>query len=393
MYDVLIVGCGLAGMTVARELADNGYKILIIEKRNHISGNIYDKIDEDGFLVQIYGPHCFFTNNGEIKSFVEKYIAVDDCFVKCRTVINRKKLPMPFNFTSIDLIYDEERASKLKKKLVDEYNKEIVSVTDLLESKDEEIRDFGVYLYKNEYTLYSSKQWGLDISQISPEVFKRVPVYLSYRDMYQSHKYQFLPRGGFTKFATSLLDSKNIEIRLGVDALREGIVRVVDNDIICNIDGIECNIPVLFTGELDALMKYKYGILPYRSLEFVWKHLDVDSYQETEIVAYPQADKITRVTEYKKLPRQEKKGETKISIEFPVPYTPGQPIGTEPYYPIKNNENDALYLKYLKEASKISNLFLCGRLADYKYYNMDEVIVRAWNVSEKIKKYFCDKNL
>jgi len=386
MYDLVIIGCGLAGMTIARKFADSGYKVIIIERRNHISGNIYDEFDKNGFLVQKYGPHCFFTNEIKIKQFVERFAIIEDYFVKCRTVIDNKRIPMPFNFDSIDIIYKKDDAVNLKKRLQEYFKgKEIIAVTDLLLSNDEMIRSYGQFMYEKEYKLYSAKQWGRDISEISSEIFNRVPVYLSYRDMYQSHKYQFLPKGGFTKFAEALIDSSSIHIITNKDALREQIIRIENNSLIFYWKNKRFdNIPVLYTGELDALFEYKYGHLPYRSLEFVWKLIDKEDYQETEIVAYPQADKITRITEYKKLPKQNVRGKTEISIEFPILYDANSPVGNEPYYPIKNDINDAIYLKYLEETKKIKNLFLCGRLADYKYYNMDMVIWHAWEVADKI---------
>lgn len=385
MYDVIVIGCGLSGMVTARKLADKGYQVCIIERRNHIGGNIFDKLDEDDFLVQMYGPHCFFTNDKRIKSFVENYVDTVDCFVKCKTVINNLKIPMPFNFKSIDIIYKPNIAKDLKSALLSEFKgKSIVAVTDLLNSKNELIRNYGLFMYENEYKLYSAKQWGLDISCISPDVFKRVPVYLSYCDTYQSHQYQFLPQKGFTHFAKQLIQSKNINVILKKDAIKNDLLKIKDNILLYDDNGIYKNIPIVFTGALDELFNYKYGALPYRSLEFIWKFLDIDEYQETAITAYPQADKITRVTEYKKLPPQNIAGKTKISIEIPVPYDNKQPIGTEPYYPIKNDFNDAIYQKYMAEAQKISNLFLCGRLAEYKYYNMDEVIIRAWETAERV---------
>ena len=388
MYDVIIIGCGLAGMISARYFCDNGYKVLILEKRSHIGGNIYDEVDESGFLVQKYGPHCFFTDDERIKPYVERFVGTEDCFVKCKTKINGKDIPMPFNFESIDIIYDKTTAEELKQCLNQAFgDKKIVSVTDLLNCSDELIQDYGKFMYENEYKLYSAKQWGRDISEISPAVFHRVPVYLSYADQYQSSKYQFLPKGGFTKFSEELINSELIDVRTSVDAIAENIVEIRDNVVHVHWENRTYDsIPVLFTGELDALFEYKYGKLPYRSLEFIWKTIMEDEYHDTEIVAYPQADKITRVTEYKKLPVQRCDGKTRISIEIPVEYDINAPIGNEPYYPIKNDENDQKYQLYLEMSSKIGNLYLCGRLADYKYYNMDNVMIRAQETAQKIIK-------
>lgn len=384
-WDCVIIGCGLSGMVVARSLADQGKKILILEKRNHIGGNIFDEYHDSGILIQKYGPHSFFTNDENIRPYIEQFIETEDCFVECKTVIDGKKIPMPFNFESIDLIYPLEHAERLKNELKECFKgKEMVSVTDLLESGNEIIVEYGQYMYEKEYCLYTAKQWGRDITTISPEIFKRVPVYLSNRKIYQSHEYQFVPKGGFTKLAQKMLDHNNITLRLNCDVLIEDKVRFADNKMIIELDGNEFHGTIVYTGEIDALFDYQYGTLPYRSLEFIEKVLAEESYQDTAIVAYPQADKITRVTEYKKLPTQDIKGKTLISIEIPYEYDRNMPVGNEPYYPIKNDETDQIYKRYFEKSEKIYNLYLVGRLADYKYYNMDMVINRALEVADNI---------
>ena len=383
MTDCIIVGSGICGSVAARELAERGKQVLILERRGHIGGNVYDYTDESGFLVQKYGPHCFFTNRAEIKEYIERFTETVDCFVKCKTVIDGQRIPMPFNFRSIDMIYGQGAAEELKRKLTDEFpDREIVHVTELLNSENPDISRYGRYMYENEYKLYSSKQWGRPIENISPDVFKRVPVYLSYRESYQSHQYQFLAKDGFTDLIRRILDHPNIEVRLNTDFL-DGLELNEENGTIC-LKGRKITCPVLYTGEPDALFRFKYGTLPYRSLEFVWKTLDVESYQDTEIAAFPQADKVTRVTEYSKLPRQARDGKTVISIEIPFEYDRSAPFGNEPYYPIINDENLGLYMKYRDEAAKYPLLYLAGRLADYRYYNMDDVILRARETADLI---------
>lgn len=376
MVDCIIVGSGICGSVAAREIAEHGKKVLIFERRNHVGGNVYDYKDENGFLVQKYGPHCFFTNKGEIKEYIERFIETVDCFVKCKTVIDGKRIPMPFNFRSIDMIYDQKTAERLKKKLTGEFpDREIVHVTELLNSADPDVLHYGRYMYENEYKRYSAKQWGRPIESISQDVFKRVPVYLSYRETYQSHKYQFLAKNGFTDLVHRILNHPNIEVKLNVDFLDGLEMNEKDGTIFRG--GREITCPVLYTGEPDALFKFKHGTLPYRSLEFVWKTLNIKSYQDTEITAFPQADKITRVTEYTKLPYQVRDDKTVISIEIPFEYDRTAPFGNEPYYPIINDDNSASYMKYKDEAAIYPLLYLAGRLADYRYYNMDDAILRA----------------
>lgn len=386
--DCLVIGCGLCGMVVARTLAESGKKVTIIDKRNHIGGNIYDYKDNNNILVQKYGPHCFFTNKLEIKEYIERFVDIEDCFVECNTLINGEYIPMPFNFKSIDKIYSNKKANKLKEVLKQYFgNREIVSVTDLLNSTDKFIREYGTFMYENEYKLYTAKQWGRTIDEIEPSIFKRVPVYLSYRKEYQNHKYQFLPKKGFSFLAQRLLEHKNIKVILSKNALDSLVLDSNVNKIFWNEK--ELNIPVVYTGAIDELFGYLYGILPYRSLEFVWKTLNMESYQETAIVAYPQEDKITRVTEYTKLPIQKiNNNKTVISIEIPFEYNIKSPVGNQPYYPVLTEKSKTLYNKYLSLTSKYKNLYIGGRLADFKYYNMDDVILRAWNLSDNVKHYF-----
>ena len=380
--DCLIIGCGLCGIVAARRLAEAGKQVTIIEKRNHIGGNIYDFCNHDGILIQRYGPHSFFTDRKDIKDYIEQFSPTRDSFVEYRTMINGQAIPMPFNFKSIDLLYQKVEAEELKKRLLDAYpGQEIISVTSLVEHSDPMIKAYGTFMFRNEYQLYSAKQWGRPIDSIEPAVFNRVPVYLSYRKPYQRHPYQFLPVGGFTKLASRMIDHPNITLELEVDALAHLALRETGRIF---WDGEELKCPVLYTGQLDELFNYTYGTLPYRSLEFIWKTLPIESFQETGIVAYPQADKITRITEYTKLPYQHVKGKTTIAIEIPFEYTPGSPFGGEPYYPVLTAQTKDLYYRFLKASQKYPTLFLGGRLADYRYYNMDDVILRGWQVADNI---------
>lgn len=384
--DCIVVGSGLCGITAARKLAETGKKVLIVEKRSHPGGNIYDFYNNDGVLVQKYGPHSFFTNNQEIKNFIESFVQTNDSFVECQTIINQKAIPMPFNFASIDLLYAPSNADKLKQKLKIAFDKrEFISVTELLENSDPMIHEYGVFMYENEYRLYTAKQWGRPLESIDPSIFNRVPVYLSYQKSYQKHPYQFIPQHGFTDLVHKIVSHDNIILSLNNNALDH---LMFSNDGAIFWDKKKINCPVLFTGPLDELFKYKYGILPYRSLEFIWKTFNVESYQDTAIVAYPQADKITRVTEYTKLPPQKIKGKTVVAVEIPFEYTPNAPFGNEPYYPVLTENSQKTFCKYVNESKKYSNLYTAGRLADFRYYNMDDAILRGWDIAKTIQEKF-----
>lgn len=381
MKQVVIVGCGLSGIVAGRYLADKGIRVDIFERRSHIAGNIYDYVDSNGVLVQKYGPHSFFTDSADVINYVKRFVQVSDSFVECLTCIDGSFYPMPFNFRSIDLMYDRAEAESLKNLLKQEFkNLEFVSITDLIDSKVEAISNYGRVLFDKEYRLYTAKQWGRPIESILPEVFKRVPVYLSYRRPYQRHTYQFLPEGGFTNFASLVLRHPNITVHLDCDALR----KLSFGDETINIDGFHPGTPILFTGAIDELFGFRYGELPYRSLEFIWKTLQTSSFQPVPIVAYPQAEKVTRITEYTKLPKQCVGNKTVISCEVPFEYNRLSPFGNEPYYPVLTEQSKILYSQYIKLSRKYHNLFLSGRLADFKYYNMDHVILRSQEVGEQL---------
>ena len=386
--DVLVVGCGLTGSVIARCLAEEGKNVHILE--DHIGGNLYDYRDHNGLLLQKYGPHAFFTDDVRIKSYVERFVPVKEYYVDYRTSINGKMFPMPFNFRAIDMLYPPEKADKLKAELLEAFpGRETVSVAEIV-AQGGIISEYGKFMYENEYRLYTSKQWGQPIENVSPSVFGRVPVYLSYKENYQAQKYQFVPAGGFTDMFRKMLDHPGITYTVGVDTLEH--LKADEEQGAVTWMGKEIHIPVIYTGTLDELFGYKYGQLPYRSLEFVWKEFPLESVQEAAVVAWPQAEKVTRVTEYTKLPPQRSAGQKKtvIAVEIPFEYDRNRPFGNEPYYPIVNEEAQELYGRYRHDADMIGNLFPAGRLADYKYYNMDHAIQRAWDVAELVlQKYPC----
>ena len=229
MYDVLVVGCGLSGMVVARRMAEKGKHVLILEKRNHIGGNIYDYRDENGVLVQKYGPHVFFTDDENIENYITRFVQVNYFYPECRTYIDGKSIPIPFNFASIDLLYGELEAAELKELLISEFApRKIVSVLDIVNSKTPQIHKYGQFMYENEYRKYSAKQWGRPIEEIEPSVFMRVPVYLSYDKAYLRNKYQYMPEGGFTRLAQKIIEHENIKVALNCDALNR-LIADADN--------------------------------------------------------------------------------------------------------------------------------------------------------------------
>lgn len=384
LYDVdyIVVGCGLTGSVIARQLAEKANKkIVILERRDHVGGNMYDYVDEHGILVQKYGPHTFHTKKKVLYDFICQYENWEEYHLTCMAEIDGKVTPTPFNFQTIDDFYLPEQAEKLKQLLQDTFpGKEFMTVLEVLKHENPTIRGYAQFLFDKDYSLYTAKQWGISPSEIDPSVLERVPLRFSYRVGYFDDPYQVMPKHSFTTFFENLLDHPNIMVKLREDALKYLQIDVDRKKTLW--DGEICEIPIIYTGALDELFKSRFGKLPYRSLYFDWKYEDIKSFQEAPVVAYPQADGFTRITEYKKLPEQDVKGSS-YAIEYPLKY---EETIAEPYYPILTEEGQKQYKKYRALADEVSNLYLCGRLADFKYYNMDQALEKALEVFETIIK-------
>lgn len=381
IFDYIVVGAGLAGGILARKLAENNNKkVLIVERRNHVAGNMYDYMDEHGVKVQKYGPHVLHTNVDKVYEFITQFCEPINYRTKCEAVIDGISTPSPFNFKTIDQFYDPEYAEALKRKLLEYYDsRSLVTVVEMLESEDIDIKGFAELLFEKDYRPYTAKQWRLKPEEIDPSVLRRVPIVLSYGDTYFYDKYEFMPKEGFVEMYKRIINHPNITVSLGVEALEH----IVFNEEKVLYDGVDVNL--IYTGAIDELFDYKYGILPYRSLEFEFKSIDCDSFQDVAIVAYPQVDGYTRITEYTKMPQQNCNNWTSVAYEYPVDYNKNADIGSEPYYPVLTIESQNTYQKYFEYSKRFKNLILCGRLADYKYYNMDQVILRTLELYEEME--------
>lgn len=376
-YDVVVVGAGLSGSIFARYYAEQGKNVLVLEKRNHIAGNLYDYIDDKGNTVQKYGPHSFHTNCEEVNNYVNKYSKWENYILFCNVFMHGKFTPSPFNFKTIEQYYDKDKAILLKKTLLEEYpNRNSVSIVELLKSTNKLVKEYADFLFDSDYSLYTAKQWGVSPSEVDPEVLKRVPILLNYDEQYFYDKYQTMPKNGFTKFIQNILDVDLIDVRINRDCMK--YLTITNDKMLFN--GVEFNGIVVYTGEIDRLFDYKYGALPYRSLKFEMKTKRIKSFQTAPVVAYPEDKNFIRITEYTKMPYQENEW-TSYAIEYSQTYIAG---GNEPYYPINNEVNNKLYDLYKKNADKISKLILVGRLAKYKYFNMDQVILDVMNEIKKI---------
>ena len=369
MKKALVVGCGLSGATAARLLADKGYFVTIWERRNHIGGNMYDYYDEYGIPVHKYGPHTFHTNDEDVYRFICKYGEWEEYHLKCGAVIDGITTPTPFNFTTIDQFYGKEKAGQLKQALQKEYpSKTTVTVLEVLNSKNELVKEYGEFLFKKDYSLYTAKQWGLDPKEIDPSILKRVPLRLGYEEGYFDDKYQLMPKGLYVDFFKNLLNHPNIEVKLNINALEH--LKIENNEIV--IDGKETNDLIIYTGAIDELFNYRFGKLPYRSLTFEFKHSKATTIQKYAVEAHPAHPEVTRKVEFKQMyPTRTYQGSTweeERSLEY------RQDKHNEPYYPVLTKESLKIYKMYLNLTNQLKSLRLHGRLATFKYSNMDQII-------------------
>ena len=380
-YDVIVVGAGFAGSVMARCFAEDEKKVLVIDKRNHIGGNMHENIRDNGVRVHNYGPHIFHTNDKEVFDYLKKFSGF--YFYEHRVIglIDGKYVPIPFNFKYLEILIEEEKSNIIKEKLLASYpDTKKVSILDLLDSKDEVIKEFGEYVYDKVFVHYTAKQWNIPIEQVDTSVINRVPVILGYDDRYFQDKYQFMPKNGYNEIFENMLSHKNIDIELQKDA--KDLLEIKNNKIY--VDGLEYKGEVIYSGALDELLSYQYGALPYRSLNLEFTDYKENYYQPSSVVNYPNDEKFTRITEFKYLSNQIVKDNTTILREYPLTYDYKNSKHI-PYYAILNDENKKLYEKYYSLVKDIKNFHLCGRLAEYKYYNMDAVIKRALELYREIK--------
>lgn len=380
MYDCIIVGAGIAGATVARKLAEeSNKKVLVLERRNHIGGNCYDKPDDHGILIHEYGPHIFHTGDEGVREFLSRFTKWYDFGHEVVAKVGDQLIPVPFNLNTLHMVYDKEKAERLEKKLIEEYGLDSrVPIMKLRESTDADVREIADYVYKNVFLYYTMKQWGQTPEEISPEVTGRVPVVISYDNRYFKDKYQSVPVDGFTPMFAAMLDHPNIEVRIGVDC--SDVLDFEDGKIY--FEKAEFTGDLVYTGALDELFDCKFGRLPYRSLNFQFEHLDQDSFQDHSVVNYTVSEDFTRITEFKFLTGQKDTDGTTIVREYPFAYTGAE--GEIPYYAILNAENEALYEKYRLLTEDFDKFHLLGRLAEYKYYNIDAMCRKAMELAEEI---------
>lgn len=382
MFDYVIIGTGFAGSVLAERIATQlNKKVLMIEKRNHIGGNAYDSYDSQGILIHNYGPHIFHTKVKKVWDYLSNFTDWHLYHHKVLGVIDGQKVPIPFNLNSINQVFPKNLAERLEKKLIENfgYNKK-VPILKLREVEDTDLKFLADYIYEKVFLGYTTKQWGVTPEELDPSVTGRVPVYISRDDRYFQDPYQGMPKEGYTKLFERMLDHENIKILLNTDY--KEVLQFNFETGEASLFGQKFNGKIIYTGPIDYFFDYKFGQLPYRSLNFVFEQFNQEKVQEVGTVNYPNDYNFTRITEFKHLTNQSSDKTTTVK-EFSQEYIPGENI---PYYPIKNENNLELYRLYKEEARKYDNLIFIGRLAEYQYYDMDMVVAKALRVfEEKIK--------
>ena len=360
MFDYLIVGAGFAGSVLAERLArGSNKKVLLCDKRPHIGGNAYDHYNEAGILVHKYGPHIFHTNSREVFEYLSRFTEWRSYQHRVRASVDGQIVPIPINLNTINALY----GLSLTSFEVEEFYKKVAEPKERIKtSEDVVVSQVGRELYEKFFRNYTRKQWGLDPSELDSSVTSRIPTRTNRDDRYFTDTYQAMPLHGYTRMFENMLDHPNIKVLLNCD------YREVEKDIPFR--------EMIYTGPIDSFFDYRYGKLPYRSLEFKHETHNVEVYQSAPVINYPNEHLYTRVTEFKYLTGQE---HSKTSIVYEFPQAEG-----DPYYPVPRKENASIYADYKALADAQTGVHFVGRLATYKYYNMDQIVAQALTVYSKM---------
>lgn len=368
----IIVGSGFSGSTMARLIAEKlDEKVVVVDKKDHIAGNSYDYRDENGIMIHKYGSHIFHTNNEKVWSFLKQFTVFNTYMHEVVGIIDGIEAQIPFNFTTLYQIFPETLAKRLEEKLLKkfEYNKK-VPILEFQKQDDEDLKFLAEYVYEKIFLNYTTKQWGVSPKDVDGAVTARVPVYLSKDNRYFQDKYQGIPLEGYTKVVEKMLDHPNIEVVLNKDFAE---FKKENSDLVKNAR-------IFYTGSIDEFFDYKFGKLPYRSVNFKFETHNREFYQTHACINYPNNYDFTRIHEYKHY-LNDKSEKTVIAKEYSEFFELGK---NERYYPIASEENAKLYQKYLDEAKNLKDVYFFGRLGDYKYYNMDLAVARAIELFEEV---------
>lgn len=365
--EIVIIGAGISGAVLAEGYASMGKKVLVIEKRDHIAGNCYDYVDENGILVSKYGAHLFHTNYEDVWAYVNRFATWYNWEHRVLANVEGKLVPIPVNIKTVNQLFDQNITSE--EEMIKWLDNNRPSIEAPRNGEEAALARVGPVLYEKMFKHYTKKQWDKYPEELDAAVLNRIPVRTNFDDRYFSDKYQALPVGGYTRLFERIFDHPNITIRLNTDYF----------DV---KDQMEQPEKLFYTGPIDRYFEFKYSMeekLEYRSIRFVSETVNQEYFQENSVVNYPGTEvDFTRIIEYKHFGNQ-KSDKTTIVKEFTVD-------GGEPYYPILNERNRRIYEKYNQEAQKLTDVYFVGRLANYKYFNMDEAFKNALDLLESLKR-------
>lgn len=360
MFDYLVVGAGFAGCTVAERLASQlGKRVLLVDKRSHIGGNAYDRYDEAGILIHQYGPHIFHTNNERVFSYLSQFTEWRPYQHRVLAYVDGQLVPIPINLDTVNQLYGLNLSSA---ELEEFFERAREPVAEVRTAEDAVVSQVGRDLYEKFFRGYTRKQWGVDPSKLDASVTRRVPIRTNRDSRYFSDRYQGVPKHGYSALFAKMTAHPNISILLNTT------YRSVANEVRFG--------RLIYTGPIDEFFDCIHGRLPYRSLRFDFETLPIETFQPVGTVNYPNDYDFTRITEFKHLTGQNHFWTT-IVREYP------QAEG-EPYYPIPNEETKEIYRRYVREADKLKSVWFVGRLGEYRYYNMDQVVAAALKLSESL---------
>ncbi|MEQ1635086.1 MAG: UDP-galactopyranose mutase [Methylococcales bacterium] len=378
MFDFIIIGAGFAGSVLAERLATRPKRILVIDKRRHIGGNCYDCFDEHGILIHQYGPHLFHTDNKAVFDYLGQFTEWRNYQHEVLAFIDGQNVPAPFNLNAIAQLFPPAFAETLTAKLMTIYGYgKKVPILELRQQDDADLKFLANFIYDKLFVNYTAKQWGLKPEEIAGEVTARVPVHVSRDNRYFQDRYQAVPKYGYTKIFEQLLKASNISLMLNTD-----FKSVMGFDVetgALTLFGSPFKGELIYTGMIDELFDYRFGEIPYRSLHFDFEHHPVERYQAVTTVNYPNDYDYTRITEFKHINGQKSTGTT-IVKEFPQDFDRHDAKKDIPYYPIFTDANAQKYTQYQQYAEQFKHITLVGRLAENRYYDMDDMVARALQV-------------
>jgi len=367
-YDWLVVGAGFTGAVFAEHMASQAdQRVLVIDRRTTLGGNAHDHRDETGVLRHVHGPHLFHTNSPSVFQYLSRFTEWMNYEHRVRAMIDGRLVPLPFNFASIDTCFPQATADRFKRTLLSVYGADAsVPILTLRERRAPDLRELAEFIYESVFRDYTRKQWGMLPEALSPAVTGRVPIRTGYDDRYFQDRFQCLPREGYTSLFERMLAHERIELRLG-----------------CGLDDLGSDVRydrMLYTGPLDAFFGYEFGHLPYRSLAFEFRRHEGARVQPAAQINYPGDEPFTRITDFGHLCPGERTATT-LAVEYPQPYLPGT---NEPYYPVPCDDAERLRQAYAARVAACgSRVLFAGRLADYRYINMDQAVARAMLVARR----------